>query len=192
MDGQLQLVSALSCLCYETHLCGAYGLALDLAHGFKLAHRGLRLPARNCHPIGLRHLVRGVHQSVRRLAVVRHYEQPLGVQVQPANRIQPPSRALHQLRHCLAPLLVRKRSNIAARFVQHYVNSCLRYPEPPAIHGHDVRIRVGGHTKGGGLAVHFYLALFYELLSGPARGQACRGYKLLEAFFQIATRPSSK
>ena len=71
------------------HLRRADAIALQLRDGVHDLCCRCKIAARNVDLIRLGDLVRRVHEAVCDLAVIRQNEQPLGIQIQPADRIQP-------------------------------------------------------------------------------------------------------
>ena len=71
------------------HLRRADAIALQLRDGVHDLCCGCKIAAGNVDLIRLGDLVRRVHEAVCDLTVIRQNEQPLGIQIQPADRIQP-------------------------------------------------------------------------------------------------------
>ena len=74
------------------------------------------------HPraVGLFEVVRRVHEGICKIPVVRHYQQPLGIHVQPANGVDPPE-AADKLRHIMAALFVAHGGDVCLGLIEHYV-----------------------------------------------------------------------
>ena len=122
-----------------------------------------------------------VHDPVRHVAVVREEEKPLGVSVQPSDRVDPLGE-VHQLHHGPAASLVAHRRDVAAGLVDHQVAERLG-PEESAVDpdlGKDwidlcPELR-HDHT------VHHDPTLADQVFGGAARGDAAGGKHALEAF----------
>ena len=66
---------------------------------------------------------------------------PSGIQIQPADRIQPlPNDAT--IRHRFAPVLIVQRRDIAARLIEHYVPLRRSGRQRTAVNADDVGLRV--------------------------------------------------
>jgi hypothetical protein len=66
-----------------------------------------------------------MHHAIGKFAVIREQQQPFGVAIEPANRVET-FRRLHQFHYCLAIAIVAGSGNKTAWFVEHDVAAALR------------------------------------------------------------------
>ncbi len=133
--------------------------------------------------IGLRQLMFGMRNQVRKIAVVRQDQHALGVEIQPAHRIYAYLDAFQQVLYGGPALRVGHGRNIPRWFVQHKVGLRLFWIDELAVNLDVVVRRVGlGAEFGHDLAVHAHPAFGNKLFSGSARCHPGGGYDLLYTF----------
>ena len=119
--------------------------------------------------VGLGHLVRGVHEAVRQLAVVRHQQQSLGVGVEASDVEQPlpgVDSVGHEIADAGAPALVGHGRVDTARLVQREVDHLLVKDDPGA---------VDADHRGGGIDLETHLADDLAIHLDPAPGDEVLG-----------------
>ena len=74
-----------------------------------------------------------MHDAVRKGAVIRKEQQPLGIAVKPSDRIDAGIYAVQQIGHAAPPLFIGERRDIAARLIQHDIAKFLLLRDEDAL-----------------------------------------------------------
>ena len=125
-----------------------------------------------------------VQDALHPCPVVGEEQQSLAVEVQPPDRINARPAVRHQLRRRGPSPLVAERGDIAARLIEHQVDSPLRRRERHAVHADRIRFRVGALSDRRGLAVDAHAPRGDPFLRRPAGAQPRRGNQLLQTLCQ--------
>jgi hypothetical protein len=121
--------------------------------------------------VGLGEFMLGMRDQVGKIPVIRQQQKPLGIVVQPSDRIDPDLDPFEQVLHRGPPLRIGHGRHVTCRFVQHDVGRRLFGVDELAVNLDMVLGRVGlGPELGHHLAVHPHPALGYKLFRSAARG----------------------
>lgn len=128
-----------------------------------------------------------VREPRRQIPVVRENEQPLGIEVEPADWVDVFTRA-NEIDDGRSPLRVRSRRDIPLRLVEQQIDVALRHPDPPAVNADVVVSRIGLRAElPNRLAIDGHPALEHQLLgcaSGSDAGLRENLLKPLHLLFQ--------
>jgi len=120
--------------------------------------------------IGLGEFMFGMRDQVGEIPVIRQQQKPLGIVVQPADRIDPDLDPFEQVLHRGPPLRIGHGRHIPCRFVQHDIGRRLFGIDKLAVNLDMVLGRVGlGPELGHHLPVHPHSALGNKFFRSAAR-----------------------
>lgn len=136
--------------------------------------------------IALQHAGTRMHQPVGQGAVVREQQQPLGVIVEPADGIEPPSDVADEIHHRRAPLRIVQRGDEAGGLVEHEIDRGRLKPEQFAVDFDVIALRVGlGAQLGDNPAVDGDAAVRDQRFRLAARRDPRLGNEFLKSDLHI-------
>ena len=133
--------------------------------------------------VDARDAVAGMRQLRGEIAVVGQQQQPLGVVVEPSDRIDVVAHAAQEIDDRLPPLRVGARRDVAARFVEQQIQVARGDLDAAAVDTDVIarRIRLGAELADGG-AVDAHAPVEHQLLGCAPRRDAGLRQDLLQTF----------
>ena len=134
--------------------------------------------------IGSLDAVSRMHEHCREVAVVGEQQQPLGVIVEPAYRVDVLTHATQQIDNRCTALWIRSGSDVSDRFVEQNIAKPFWGPDAPAVYANVIQRRgdLRAHLAYAE-AIHGDAALGNQSFGGSAGGNASQGEDFLEALW---------